>query len=327
MLRPIPVVALACCLLGCAGRGPVVSARPAAGNEAAAVELTDTPYFPQEDYQCGPAALATLLQAVEANVGLDELTDKVFLPARRGSLQAELVAAARRYGRLPHVLAPQFDDLIGELNAGRPVLVLQNLGFSFAPIWHYAVVVGYLPAADSMVLRSGSEQRLVVRTESFLRSWKRADSWAMVVLLPGELPTRPEPEAYLETVAALESMGQLAAARSAYAAAVERWPGNPLARLGLGNAEYGLGRTAQAETIFRELVAITPGHAVARNNLAHVLAERGCHAAALQHVDTALGLDALDEAVRNQLLQTRGEIAAARERNAPVTGRERCATP
>jgi hypothetical protein len=30
-----------------------------------------------------------------------------------------------------------------EVAAGNPVLVLQNLSFAWAPVWHYAVVMGY----------------------------------------------------------------------------------------------------------------------------------------------------------------------------------------
>jgi hypothetical protein len=34
---------------------------------------------------------------------------------------------------------------VDQLEAGRPVLVLQNLALKLWPQWHYAVVVGYLP--------------------------------------------------------------------------------------------------------------------------------------------------------------------------------------
>src|SRR5215212_8494513 len=64
------------------------------------VELTAVPFFPQEDYQCGPAALATVLKHSGVDVTPDPLVSQVFLPARQGSLQLEMLAAARRYGRV-----------------------------------------------------------------------------------------------------------------------------------------------------------------------------------------------------------------------------------
>jgi hypothetical protein len=62
------------------------------------VELTEVPFFPQTEYQCGPAALATVLAASGAKVTPDELVPQVYLPERKGSLQVEMLAAARRHG-------------------------------------------------------------------------------------------------------------------------------------------------------------------------------------------------------------------------------------
>ena len=84
---------------GCAPIPPSVSKLPATGG---AIELDDTPFYPQERYQCGPAALTTVLVDSGATVSLDEIVDKVYLPGRQGSLQFELLAATRTEGRLPY---------------------------------------------------------------------------------------------------------------------------------------------------------------------------------------------------------------------------------
>ena len=62
------------------------------------VELTQVPFFPQEQYQCGPAALATLLSFQGQNVDLNELTRQIYIPERKGSLQLELITASRSHG-------------------------------------------------------------------------------------------------------------------------------------------------------------------------------------------------------------------------------------
>ena len=87
----------------------------------------------------------------------DELVPEIYLPARRGSLQVELIAATRSRGRLPYLLAPSDDALFDELAAGRPVLVLQKLGAGPWPGWHYAVLVGYDRDRRSVLLRSGTD--------------------------------------------------------------------------------------------------------------------------------------------------------------------------
>ena len=81
------------------------------GVDPARVELESTPFFPQSDYQCGPAALATVLAADGVDVTADQLVSEVYLPGRRGSLQVALIAATRARGRLPYTLPPQGDTL------------------------------------------------------------------------------------------------------------------------------------------------------------------------------------------------------------------------
>src|SRR5690606_29566356 len=61
------------------------------------VELKSVPFFPQDEYQCGPAALATSLAATGVKVTPTELVPQVYLPERKGSLQVEMLAAARRH--------------------------------------------------------------------------------------------------------------------------------------------------------------------------------------------------------------------------------------
>src|SRR3569623_834586 len=135
-----------------------------------------------------PAALATVLAWSGSAVTSESLVNEVYVPARKGSLQPELLAAARRLARAPYVLRSDVADVLREVAAGHPVLVLQNLGLSWAPRWHYAVVVGFDLARERVVLRSGTEKRHEVSLALFERTWRRAHAWAVVVPPPAELP-------------------------------------------------------------------------------------------------------------------------------------------
>src|SRR5688572_9885051 len=135
MKFPFFIFVLFLSLAGCASQ-PV---RMPAGE---AVELTSVPFFSQREYQCGPAALAMVLVASGVTVTPDELTGKVYLPERKGSLQMELIGATRGFDRLAYEIAPGVDALLAQVREGKPVLVLQNLAFKRVPAWHYAVVVG-----------------------------------------------------------------------------------------------------------------------------------------------------------------------------------------
>jgi len=298
---------------GCAGSQPLREAFLVEHHLPAAIELQATPFYPQEDYQCGPAALATVLGAAGIDVNPDSLAGKVFLPERQGSLQLELVAATRRYHRLPYVLEPALAALLPELAAGRPVLVLQNLGLRSFPVWHYAVVIGYDTQQDEIILRSGRTMRRAMRAGDFMRTWERADFWAMVTLRPGEIPMRPDATRYVHAITGLESGGQPETTMAFYTTALARWPDNPLAMFGLGNSHYALGDLTAAQVLYRRLLVINPGHAAARNNLAQLLADRGKHAAALVEIDTGLAIIGSEHPLRQQLFETRASIRSSAE--------------
>ncbi|MBU1224780.1 MAG: PA2778 family cysteine peptidase [Gammaproteobacteria bacterium] len=267
-------------LAGCAHRAPLAGAQLA--GLPASVELTDTPFFPQERYQCGPAALASVLSARGAAVTPEELVPQVYLPARKGSLQAEIMATVRRRGLLTVPVEPSLDAVLAEIAAGHPVLVLQNLGLDWLPRWHYAVAIGYDLPQQVLILRSGTERRRITPFGVFMNTWERSMRWGIVVLTPGSFPARAEPGAYLEAVSALEGVGKRAEAQAAYKASTERWPDSLVAWLGRGNAEYALGQAAHAEASFRQALQVQAGAGAAWNNLAYALAARQCIRAARQ---------------------------------------------
>ncbi|NIR99130.1 MAG: PA2778 family cysteine peptidase [Gammaproteobacteria bacterium] len=258
-------------LSGCAGTPQLDALREAPPAGPARAELHDVPFFPQKEAQCGPAALATLLVWGGADVSPAQLGPQVYLPKRRGSLQLELLAAARRYGRVPYVLRPRLADVLAEISAGHPVLVLQNLSLSWYPRWHFAVVVGFDRQTEHVVLRSGTHRRRRTPLDIFERTWARSEYWAAVVLPPQEAPATARELPYVEAVAGLEQLEDWAAARQGYRTALRRWPRSLTARVGLGNAAYALGDLDAAEQAYRAAVRQYPQAASAHNNLATVL--------------------------------------------------------
>ncbi|MDA8108015.1 MAG: PA2778 family cysteine peptidase [Betaproteobacteria bacterium] len=282
------VLALAL-LAGCAAQQvQELDARPPPGLPER-VELTATPFFPQKEYQCGPAALATALVQAGVDATPQALVPEVYVPDRRGSLQAEMLAATRRHGLIAYVLAPRLEALLREVAAGTPVVILQNLSLPIWPMWHYAVVIGYDRLNDEVILRSGTERRQMMSLTVFEHTWARSGHWAMVALPPGKLPVGAEEDAYVQAAIDLERVDP-AAARRAYAGALERWPHDLLARLGLGNTAYAARDLPDAEAAYRRAIADRPDSADAWNNLAQTLLERGQRAQALAAAERAVEL-------------------------------------
>lgn len=297
-------------LSGCASSPPVLPP------DSPAVELEETPFFAQKRYQCGPASLAMMLQAAGVDVVPDELSPQVYIPERKGSLQVEMIAAARTYDRVPYILRPSLEAMLAELRAGHPVLVMQNLGWDVYPLWHYAVVIGYLPGSDEIVLRSGVTERLVMDAGAFLDDWSKAGHWGVVTLRPDELPAADDPRGYLRAVASMEEAGRDEAALRAYAATAKRWPEMPEVWLGLGNARYALGDTEGAEAAYRKALERRGDLAVARNNLAQLLADNGCATAARREIERAL--ESAPPGLADTLRATRDKIAAMPDSSCPT---------
>ena len=169
-------------------------------------EVSGVPFFPQEKYYCGPAALAMVLSWSGLPVTQEEIAAQVYTPGREGTLQSDMVAGARRHGRLA-VPVTRLSDLTAELAAGHPVVVFQNLGFGWFPVWHYAVAIGYDLSSGDLVLHSGLDARRAMPLATFERTWARGDHWALVVLPPEELPAAADEAAVLRARAASSRPG------------------------------------------------------------------------------------------------------------------------
>jgi TPR repeat/Peptidase_C39 like family len=255
---------------------------------APAAELTDTPFYPQEVYQCGPAALATVVGQAGVDVSPETLQPLVYLPGRKGSLQFEMLAVPARYDLLGVQVRPSLRALLELVSSGYPVLVLQNLGFESLPVWHYAVVVGYDLGQRRILLRSGLEQRVSFPFGRFEKTWVRANRWAMVVVPPGEIPPAVEPLAYIQAVNVLERLERYQFAHQAYTKAARYWPDKALAWAGAGNSAFAMGMYADADTAYRQALVLEPDNALLLNNLAAALGEQGCRAEALAVIECAL---------------------------------------
>lgn len=322
--RRLGLFMLGAALTGCAtlddagsAQARALLASPPAGLPRT-VHLADTPFFAQTELQCGPATLATLLQAMGRTVNPAELTPQLFVPERGGSLQIEMLAAPRRHDALATRLPSRLDAVLREVAAGHPVGVMQNLALDWAPRWHFAVLIGFDLDRGQAILRSGTtrEQRLDLLT--FERTWARAKRWAFVVLPPGEVPSTATAAALREACLGFERVAPLPRATLAWEAAARAWPTDPVLGMGWGNALARAGRADAAAQAFT-LVAEATDSAAAWNNLASIRLQQGRVLDARQAARRALLRAAaaepeLLEAVR----ATQAEVEAALSRTSPA---------
>jgi tetratricopeptide (TPR) repeat protein len=235
------------------------------------------------------------------------LKPEIYLPDRQGSLQVEMMTAARRHGAVAYQLAPVFNDLLREIAAGTPVVILQNLAFGWYPVWHYAVAIGYDLDSAEIILRSGLDERQLLPMSTFEYTWARSGYWAMVAMPPDRIPETAEEISYITAVSAAEKFMDSERALSEYLAVLKRWPGNLTALIGAGNSAYRLHDLNQAERSFRQAAQDHPDSVAAYNNLAQTLADQARYEEALEVARHAVNLG-------GPLLQTVQETLADIER-------------
>ncbi len=287
-----PMLAAALLLGGCASTPPQLSAleKQWPAELPARIDLSaQTPFVAQDDYECGPAALAMLLRTAGKSATIEQLKPQVFLPGRKGSLQAEMLVAVRRQGLPAYVVPPRLEALLTELAAGHPVIVFQNLSLDIAPVWHYAVAVGYDKERRTILLHSGKTARQEMELPVFERTWARGDYWAMTTLPPDQLPASLDGAQTGAALAALERLNGNAA-RKGYTAALTRWPGEPVLLLGAGNTAYAAKDRRAAAQAYARLTDVRPDIPEGWNNLAQVLYEQGLRYKAALAIERAVAL-------------------------------------
>ena len=294
---------------GCALQSSALQSDWPAGLPESA-ELDATPFFPQTAYHCGPAALATAVGALGVHTDPETVAERIFLPARQGTLQVEMIAGVRREGVVPTRIPGTLESVLREVAAGHAVVILQNLGLGIAPAWHYAVVVGYDRERREIVLRSGIERRERMLLRTFEHTWQRAGSWAFVALPPGQWPVTAKSADAVEAAVGFERAAPPATALKVYASAVQHWPDEPVLAVGLGNTAYASGQMVLAADSF-SYSARAHRSVPAWINLARTLLDSGYPDAALEAARGAADASKPDDGWQAALAEVRTDAERA----------------
>lgn len=201
-------------------------------------KIIDVPFIDQTSRYCGPATLAMAMNWAGKSILVEQLASQVYTPGMEGTLQTDMISAARRNGMMA-VPISGLHSLLKEVSVGHPVIVFKNLALTWFPMWHYAIVTGYDLNDESIIMHSGKTADKKTSMRKFERSWKMADYWGLIILPPGELIASASELAHATAAAGLEASGQLEAAEKSYLKILERWPYSLGALIGLGNISFG----------------------------------------------------------------------------------------
>lgn len=214
-------------------------------------EIVGLPFIPDDDLFCGPAALSMVLTHAGRHAPFELVAPRLFLPGRKGTIQLDMLGVARTYGLTPHVIGPSLSDLIREVAAGRPVIVLENFGFSWLPIWHYATVVGFDLDKHTVIRKSSVRERSVTPMAVFENIWKAEGYWGFVLLQPGEMPTRVERDRWFLDLSESERFMTYPDAERSWRSYAARFPSHGLGHAALGNVLFNQASYEEAAEHYR----------------------------------------------------------------------------
>jgi len=230
------------------------------------VEIVGVPFIRQEANSCGPATLAMAMQWAGKDILPQELLSQVFSQSEKGSLQSDMISASRRQGMMA-VAIEGLPALLKEIEAGHPVIVFENLGVSWMPQWHYAIVFGYNLQEKKILMHSGPDAFKEEDMADFELSWRLGQYWGLVILPPDELSATADELTHASAAAALESLGRTEEAQTSYRAILNRWPNSLPAYVGLGNIFYQQKLYRESVSYLQKAVRVSPESAAALHNL------------------------------------------------------------
>ncbi len=229
-------------------------------------QINDIPFIAQSIGDCGPTALSMALNGAGKPVTVKKVSPLVFTPDKSGSLPTNMIGAVRSFGMLG-LNIDNLQALVAEVQAGHPVVILQNLGFSWYPNWHYAVVVGYDLEAQVFYLHSGTQKNSSIPMTYFERHWQLADHWALVVIKPGQLTATGDELAHMKAASGLEIIGLFNEAELSYQTILKKWPQSLGAYVGLANVEFHKKNYKKSESFIKKALTFDPDSKVLLNNL------------------------------------------------------------
>jgi predicted double-glycine peptidase len=149
------------------------------------VILRQMPFFAQETYQCGPAALATVVDYWQGKlrkgtwISPDEIAAAIYSPSARGVLTLDLEAYARKRGFEATQYSGSLDDLKRQIDRGVPAIILVDYGFSLYEANHFMVVKGY--SSDGVIVNSGRRENQLLPEGELQKIWKKTRRWTLVL--------------------------------------------------------------------------------------------------------------------------------------------------
>lgn len=141
--------------------------------------ISNVPFYAQEDYQCGPASLAGVMNYWEIDVTPDDIAKEIYSKSAKGTLNIDMAIYPQRKGLIAEQYSGNMKDLKKNIDSGYPLIVLVDYGFWAVQSNHFMVVVGYNEAG--VIVNSGKDKGKFISEEDFIKTWEKTKFWTLLI--------------------------------------------------------------------------------------------------------------------------------------------------
>jgi predicted double-glycine peptidase len=172
-------------IIMCALALPVCCATNTPDMSGEAVMIDGLPFFGQDTYQCGPTALATVVDYWNRKTGMgkwvtpEQVAAEIYSPTAKGVLGVDLEIYAKRHGFKEGQYSGTLRDLRAKVDAGIPVIIFVDYGVSVYHVNHFMVVTGY--RGDGVLVNSGRHENFWISGKELEKIWKKNGYWSLAL--------------------------------------------------------------------------------------------------------------------------------------------------
>ena len=250
--------------------------------------LENVPSVAQKDYQCGPAALESVIRYWGGSADADSIGKTLYKSRTRGVFNFSLAQYMKTIGFWSEIRQePGKEDLKQWLRKGVPPIVMLDSGTLWARTYHFVVLKGFDDGLRIFYANTGVIETQAIDYGEFERRWKKADTWSLIVSPPEKVDWELDETQSIEMALILEKKGNLDQAERWLESALRKNPKSLTAKFNLANIYSKSNRSEQAKIIYQELLDQNPSRPEISNNLAWVYYEEGRYEDALKVIVTA----------------------------------------
>lgn len=135
--------------------------------------IRDVPFYPHEEFMCGPASLMSILNYYSFGYDLDEVAAAVFVEKIQGTLMMDMLIYAKLKGFNAQVYKSGPFDLKARLRQKQPMILFLNLGSKEKPLGHFIVAIGFDDETKTLIAHSGLIRAQIFPYKTVMEDWRK----------------------------------------------------------------------------------------------------------------------------------------------------------